>query len=413
MYEVKFADIGEGIHEGVIFKIVVSVGEHIEDGDTLYLVETDKVTAEIPSPVSGEIDAIHFNVGDTIHVGDVIMTIDDHEDHEEHEEQGAEVVHEIVEEQGSTSVVGDLEISSEVIASSEEITEKKAVRKKVLATPVARKLAKDLNIDIQTIKGTGPAGRVMKSDILQHQKPVEETIVSKPVQTGNRVAMSQIRKSIAEHMTKSKFTIPHTAVMDEVDVESLVQYRNEVKLLARQKDVKLTYMPFFIKAVVRALKEHPIMNASLDEEHSEIIMHQDIHIGIAVDTPYGLMVPVIKHADQLSLLELAKKIEDLSSRAQEKALTLDEIHGSTFTLTNYGAFGSSFGVPVINYPEAAILGIGMIDKKPVVEEDEIVIRHRLPLSMSFDHRIIDGGDAGRFMITLKSLLVNPDLLLLS
>ena len=413
MYEVKFADIGEGIHEGVIFKIVVSVGEHIEDGDTLYLVETDKVTAEIPSPVSGEIDAIHFNVGDTIHVGDVIMTIDDHEEHEEHEEQGAEVVHEIVEEQGSTSVVGDLEISSEVIASSEEITEKKAVRKKVLATPVARKLAKDLNIDIQTIKGTGPAGRVMKSDILQHQKPVEETIVSKPVQTGNRVAMSQIRKSIAEHMTKSKFTIPHTAVMDEVDVESLVQYRNEVKLLARQKDVKLTYMPFFIKAVVRALKEHPIMNASLDEEHSEIIMHQDIHIGIAVDTPYGLMVPVIKHADQLSLLELAKKIEDLSSRAQEKALTLDEIHGSTFTLTNYGAFGSSFGVPVINYPEAAILGIGMIDKKPVVEEDEIVIRHRLPLSMSFDHRIIDGGDAGRFMITLKSLLVNPDLLLLS
>lgn len=413
MYEVKFADIGEGIHEGVIFKIVVSVGEHIEDGDTLYLVETDKVTAEIPSPVSGEIDAIHFNVGDTIHVGDVIMTIDDHEEHEEHEEQGAEVVHEIVEEQGSTSVVGDLEISSEVIASSEEITEKKAVRKKVLATPVARKLAKDLNIDIQTIKGTGPAGRVMKSDILQHQKPVEETVVSKPVQTGNRVAMSQIRKSIAEHMTKSKFTIPHTAVMDEVDVESLVQYRNEVKLLARQKDVKLTYMPFFIKAVVRALKEHPIMNASLDEEHSEIIMHQDIHIGIAVDTPYGLMVPVIKHADQLSLLELAKKIEDLSSRAQEKALTLDEIHGSTFTLTNYGAFGSSFGVPVINYPEAAILGIGMIDKKPVVEEDEIVIRHRLPLSMSFDHRIIDGGDAGRFMITLKSLLVNPDLLLLS
>lgn len=413
MYEVKFADIGEGIHEGVIFKIVVSVGEHIEDGDTLYLVETDKVTAEIPSPVSGEIDAIHFNVGDTIHVGDVIMTIDDHEEHEEHEEQGAEVVHEIVEEQGSTSVVGDLEISSEVIASSEEITEKKAVRKKVLATPVARKLAKDLNIDIQTIKGTGPAGRVMKSDILQHQKPVEETVVSKPVQTGNRVAMSQIRKSIAEHMTKSKFTIPHTAVMDEVDVESLVQYRNEVKLLARQKDVKLTYMPFFIKAVVRALKEHPIMNASLDEEHSEIIMHQDIHIGIAVDTPYGLMVPVIKHADKLSLLELAKKIEDLSSRAQEKALTLDEIHGSTFTLTNYGAFGSSFGVPVINYPEAAILGIGMIDKKPVVEEDEIVIRHRLPLSMSFDHRIIDGGDAGRFMITLKSLLVNPDLLLLS
>lgn len=406
MYEVKFADIGEGIHEGVIYKIVVSVGDTIEDGDTLYLVETDKVTAEIPSPVSGEINDIHFNVGDTIHVGDVIMTIDDHEEHEE-------VSHEIVEEQGSTSVVGDLEISSEVIASSEEIKDDRPARKKVLATPVARKLAKDLNIDIQSVTGTGPAGRVMKSDILEHHKPAEEEVVKKPVPSGDRVAMSQIRKSIAEHMTKSKFTIPHTAVMDEVNVEDLVAYRNEVKLLARQKDVKLTYMPFFIKAVVTALKEHPIVNTSLDDEKHEIIMHKDIHIGIAVDTPYGLMVPVIKHADQMSLLELAKNIEDLSRRAQEKALTLDEVHGSTFTITNYGAFGSSFGVPVINYPEAAILGVGMIEKKPVVVDDEIVIRHILPLSMSFDHRIIDGGDAGRFMTTLKSLLISPDLLLLS
>jgi pyruvate dehydrogenase E2 component (dihydrolipoamide acetyltransferase) len=257
----------------------------------------------------------------------------------------------------------------------------------------------------------------MKADIYKAHEPVEEQV--KVIQTPlyvdeervTRVKMSQMRKAIAEHMTKSKFTIPHTAVMDEVIVEELVGYRNEVKLLARQKNIKLTYLPFFIKAVVVALKEHPIVNASLEGE--DILLKKDIHIGIAVDTPHGLMVPVIKHADQLSLLEIAQKIEDLSTRAQDKSLHLDELHGSSFTITNYGAFGSSVGVPVINYPEAGILGVGKIDKKPVVEDDEIVIRHILPLSMSFDHRIVDGADAGRFMNTVKSLLNNPQLLLLS
>lgn len=423
MFEVKFADIGEGIHEGVLFKIEVSIGQEIEDGDTLYLVETDKVTADIPSPVSGEIKEIFFKVGDTIHVGDVIMTIDDHESNEEKPEtdKESESSHEVVSEKGSTSVVGDLEISSDVIASSEEVKEVKRSKKKVLATPVARKLAKDLGIDIQTVKGSGPAGRVMKADIyaVNDKKEVKsevkeshvEAIVSKA--SDKRIKMTQIRKSIAEHMTKSKFTIPHTAVMDEVNVEDLVNYRNEVKLLARTKGIKLTYLPFFIKAVTIALKEHELMNSSLDEAASEIVVKNDIHIGIAVDTPAGLMVPVIKHADQLSILEIAKKLEDLGNRAQNKALSLDELHGSTFTITNYGAFGSSFGVPVINYPEAGILGVGKIDKKAIVVEDEIVIRHILPLSMSFDHRIVDGADAGRFMTTVKTLLNNPDLLLLS
>lgn len=421
MFEIRFADIGEGIHEGVLFKIEVVIGQEIEDGDTLYLVETDKVTADIPSPVSGEIKEIFFKVGDTIHVGDVIMTIDDHEEIEAVEAVD-EPVHEMVMEKGSTSVVGDLEISSDVIASSEEVKEVKSLKRKKLATPVARKLAKDLNIDIQTVVGSGPAGRVMKADIYARDKnrdekisPPAENVMAPMVSSDEdtRVKMTTMRKAIAAHMTKSKFTIPHTAVMDEVNVQSLVQYRNEVKLLARTKGVKLTYLPFFIKAVAIALKEHEIVNSSLDEAASEIILRKNIHIGIAVDTPYGLMVPVIKHADKLSLLELAKKIEDLGNRAQEKALSLDELHGSTFTITNYGAFGSSFGVPVINYPEAGILGVGKIEKKPVVIEDEIVIAHMLPLSMSFDHRIVDGADAGRFMNTVKSLLNHPDLLLLS
>ena len=418
MFDIKFADIGEGIHEGVIYKIVVAIGDTIKDGDTLYLVETDKVTAEIPSPVDGSVNKINFKVGDTIHVGDTIMVIDDGTKQVAVPEvtQFEGPIHESVEEKGSTSVVGDLVISNDVISSSEEVIQKNNTKRKVLATPVARKMAKDLGVDINTVVGTGPAGRVMKADINKTQevkkqevvKPVTVTPVSDDIE---RVKMSTMRKAIAEHMTKSKFTIPHTAVMDEVDVDDLVNYRNDVKLLARQKDVKLTYLPFFIKAVTIALKEHGIMNASL--EGDEILLKKSIHIGIAVDTPHGLMVPVIKHADRLSLLEIAKAIEDLSRRAQEKSLTLDEIHGSTFSITNYGAFGSSFGVPVINYPEAGILGVGMITKKPVVIDDEIVIRSILPLSMSFDHRIVDGADAGRFMKTLKMLLSTPQLLLLS
>jgi pyruvate dehydrogenase E2 component (dihydrolipoamide acetyltransferase) len=427
MFEVKFADIGEGIHEGVIYKFEVEEGQEIKDGDTLFLVETDKVTAEIPSPVSGKVSKVHFVAGDTIHVGETIVTIDDGSGEEVVTEPEAEVEHEIVSEQGSTSVVGDLEISSEVIASSQEFEEKEPIKKKVLATPVARKMAKDLGVDIQTIVGTGPAGRVMKADIKKASETTSVAVkpsenfkreVSEPTKVAyvagdRREKMSTMRKTIAEHMTRSKFTIPHTAVMDELIVNELVAYREEAKLIARQKNVKLTYLPLIIKAVIVAIKQHEIMNTSLDESTDEIVYKKDINIGIAVDTPYGLMVPVIKQADKLSVLELANAVEDLSSRAQSKSLSLDEISGSTFTITNYGAFGSSFGVPVINYPDSAILGIGKIDKKPVVIDDEIQVGYVLPLSMSFDHRVIDGADAGRFMNTLKSLLINPQLLLLS
>lgn len=426
MYDVIFADIGEGIHEGVIFKIEVEIGQEIEDGDTLYLVETDKVTAEIPSPVAGKVSKINYKQGDTIHVGEVIMVIDDGSAVKEVEEV-PEVEHEVVSEQGSTSVVGDLEISSELIASSEEAVAQAPVKsKKILATPVSRKLAKDLNIDIQTVVGTGPAGRVMKADILalskqtdnSVQKPVEkvvervkEAIVSSDLD--ERIPMTQMRKAISNQMTKSKFTIPHTAVMDEVEVSDLVAYRNKAKVIASDKGIKLTYLPLIIRAVIIALKKHRIVNAQLDETTDEIVLKKGIHIGIAVDTPYGLTVPVIKNADQLSILELATVVDDLNERAQNKQLTLDEITDSTFTITNYGALGSSFGVPVINHPNSAILGIGMISKKPVVKDDALAIGYILPLSMSFDHRIIDGADAGRFMQTVKELLIHTELLLLS
>ena len=423
MYEVKFADIGEGIHEGTLFKWLVKKGDLIKDGDPLFLIETDKVTAEIPSPVDGTVTTLNGSVGDVIKVGETVVVIDDGSDNSITESHTESVV-----EQGSTSVVGELEISSEVISSSSENTheiESKSAHK-ILATPVARKLAKDLNVDLNLIKGTGPAGRVMKADIyeaaekrkLKNVEDTSEQVVSQQSfaitdELMEYVPLSTLRKTISKNMTLSKFTIPHTAAMDEFDVTDLVTLREEHKWINGEEGVKLTYMAFIIKAVVLALKEHPVLNASLDEEKQQILIKKFYNIGIAVDTPEGLMVPVIKKAETLGVIELAKELQRLSKASSEHTIQLNDLQHGTFTITNYGAFGSSFGVPVIKYPEAAILGTGKIVKKPVVINDDIVIRSILPMSISFDHRIMDGADVGRFMNTLKHYLENPMLLILS
>lgn len=454
MFHVKFADIGEGIHEGVLLKMFFNKGDKVEDGDSLFTIETDKVNAEIPSPVSGTLSDIRFKVGDKVNVGQVIVIVDDGEPgHRSNMQEGDELIEatqpgtgvttanpetthlERVEEAGSTSVVGQIEVSSDMIEASGEGFESadvEAVSTRILATPVARKMAKDLGVDIQKIKGSGPQGRVMKADIkaAADRSTTKDQITEKPADKApqrqsapkqpipemdqtERIPMTMLRKAISNNMTLSKFTIPHTAVMDEADVTELVAFRTKVKALAADKGVKLTYLAFFIKAVVNGLKAYPYLNASLDETSDEIVLKHFFNIGIAVDTPEGLMVPVIKNADKLSLFEIANAIEDLTIRARVRSLKLDELSGGSFTITNYGAVGASFGVPIIKYPEAGILGVGAIVKKPVVIDDEIVIRQILPLSLSFDHRIIDGADAGRFVMTVKELLMNPELLLLN
>jgi pyruvate dehydrogenase E2 component (dihydrolipoamide acetyltransferase) len=433
MYNFKFADIGEGIHEGQILKWMFKVGDKVKDGDTLCLVETDKVNAEIPSPVDGTIVALFGNVGDTIHVGDVIVTIDDGSDTAAEPVADVNMMSDntndnVAENDGeSAGVIGEIEVSSDVIESSHEGTAQKtaAVGTKILATPVARQLAKDLGIDIQTVKGTGSVGRIMKEDIYKAKEGhvnAAPTAAAKPAievpklnVTGDveRVKMSKLRKTIAKNMVLSKSTIPHTTTMDEYDVSKLVAFRKANKQLAEAQGVKLTYLPFIIKAMALVLKEFPLFNASLDSETDEIVLKKFYNIGIAVDTDEGLIVPVIKNADQLSIFQIAKELETISTAARNRSLTLDQITNGTFSITNYGAGGSSYGVPVIKHPEVAIIGVGMITKKPVVVDDEIVIREVMPVSLSIDHRVIDGGDAGRFLTRLKAYLNDPMLLLLN
>lgn len=415
MYNFKFADIGEGIHEGKILEIPFKVGDKVKEGESLFLVETDKVNAEIPSPVSGIIKEYKNKVGDIIHVGEVIVVIDDGsttseaEPKEEPKEAKKEKVTE-GEEEKAAGVIGEIEVSDEIISSVTSV-KKKEKPKKALATPVARKLAKDLGIDINEVTGTGPNGRVMKDDIRNHAKPeVKEPSVKTVVtEEDTIIPMSQLRKTIAKAMVDSKTHIPHASSMDNLDVTELVKFRNENKDLF---DIKLTFMPFIIKAIATTLKDFKMFNASLSEDGENIIVKNNINIGIATDTQDGLIVPVIKNADKLSIYELAKKLNEIKEKAENKTFTLEDLSGGTFTITNYGAVGSGFGIPVIRYPESAIMGVGRLNKSPVVKDDEIVIRDLMPITVAIDHRIIDGADALRFLNNFNEYISNPMKLLM-
>lgn len=439
-FEFKFPDIGEGLDEGVIMKWMVEEGDEIKEGDSVVEVETDKVTAEIPSPKTGKILELKAKKGDTIHVGNVFIVIE--VEGEESESPSEEKIgdqdevkdeleekQEVVEEE-TAGVVGEVIASSEVIAPSTEehhVAKKSEKSEKVLATPVARKMAKDLGVDISTVKGTGPNGRVMKEDIQnakgstteQKVEKIEKStakVFSSPVELDDeryeRIPLTKIRKTISERMSQSRFTIPHTTAMDEIDITKLDNFRRKYKDILVEEDVNLTYLPFIIKAVIVALKRFPEFNSELDEENDELILKHFYNIGIATDTDRGLMVPVVKDMDRLSVVEMAKAVEGVTTKAKENKISLNELRGGTFTITNYGSIGGHFGIPIINYPEAAILGLGRVVKKPIVRDDEIVIAKVLPLSLSYDHRTIDGASGSRFLNVLKELLSDPDMLLL-
>lgn len=426
-FEFRFPDIGEGITEGTLMKWLVKEGENIEEGQSVAEVETDKVTTEIPSPRTGVVSELKAEEGDVINVGDVFITIDTSGEVDEIDKKEESVEKKEIVEEETAGVVGEVIASSEEIPPSTEeiVLSKKPEKVKVLATPVARKMAKDLGVDIRKVKGTGPNGRVMKEDIIKAKdammKSKEESKISQiqyeesilvEDERIERIPLTRIRKTIAEQMTLSRFTIPHTTAMDEIDVTELYEFRKKYKDILIEEEVKLTFLPFIVKGVIAVLKELPEFNSSLDEENDELILKHFYHIGIATDTDRGLMVPVLRDGDKKSIVEIAKEIEDLSSRAKNNQIELHELKGSTFTITNYGSIGGYFGIPIINYPESAILGVGRIVKKPIVKDDEIVIARVLPLSLSYDHRIIDGASGARFLNLLSELLKNPEMLLL-
>ncbi|OFY45090.1 MAG: hypothetical protein A2X18_14245 [Bacteroidetes bacterium GWF2_40_14] len=421
-YIFKFPDIGEGLEEGTIVEWHVEKGQSVKMGDSLVTMETDKVVTAIPSPKNGVIAAKFGKPGEIIHVGSALVEIDiEGVDGEKAVEEANKPVAELkkteaVEEEGA-GVVGTLEVAgnSFVLSASKEGVQQdigRPISKKALATPVARAIAKDFNLDINIVKGTGPGGRVTKDDIIAYSREGNKTLAPIAVENMSEnsveiVPLSQIRKTIAKNMIRSKHNAAHMTVFEEVEISELDRIRTKYKENLAADGIKLTYLAFVIKATALALKRHKTLNSEMDADNGNMIYKKFYNIGIAIDTEKGLVVPVIKGADKLSIKGIAQQIQLFSEKAREGKLSLDDMKDGTFTITSYGSIGGLFAVPVINYPQAGILGIGRISKKPIVKNDQLAIGLILPLSLSVDHRIADGGETTRFINTIMGYLSDP------
>jgi len=426
-FEFKLPDLGEGLTEGEIVKWLVKVGDPVEEGQIFVQVETDKAVIDIPSPRKGVVLKLSAAEGETVQVGRVIIVIGEPGEKLEPLPKPEEA-----KVRPSVGVVGELEEAPEEEEVKRPVEKAPArpvpapplERGEILAVPMVRKLASDLQVDLGTIQGTGPQGRITKEDVqraAREKKPPEKEIPEKAIKAARkydlygfieRVQLRGMRKTIAQAMVKSKSTIPHAADLDEADVTQLLALKAKAKERAAQKKIHLTILPFVIKAVVAALEEHPYVNASVDDENGEIILKKYYSIGIAVDTKDGLMVPVVKNAKGKNIFQLAAELTELSDKARNRTIDLADLKGGTFTITNFGAMGGIYGFPVIHHPEVAILGMGKIMEKPVVVDGKIEVRKILPLSLSFDHRVVDGAEAIRFMNTVIELLQDPGLILL-
>jgi pyruvate dehydrogenase E2 component (dihydrolipoyllysine-residue acetyltransferase) len=432
-YIFKFPDIGEGISEGKILQWYVKKGQVVKSGESLVKMETDKVVTDIPSPKDGTIVNLFGKEGEVINVEDPLVELEIEgvsgaEAQAIAKEKPPASEEKPVEEKGF-GVVGKLEVAGDnaFLPSGTEgmpaqaEPEESTPERKALATPVARAMAKDMAVDINLVVGTGPGGRVMKKDIQLYYENLQAgktkpaasaTYLPEPEARVVYEPLSQMRKTIAKNMIRSKQSAAHMTIMEEVEVSELVQIRKAHKENYAQRGLKLSYLPFILKAVAQALKEFPSLNSQMDLENDRMIVKQYYNIGIAVDTEDGLVVPVIKNLDKLSISQLSQQIAEIAQKARDRRLTLDDFKDGTFTVTNYGSIGGTFGVPVINYPQTGILGIGRIIKTPVVKDDQIVVGHVLPLSMSVDHRIVDGAEAARFIARVMGFLKEPMSLLL-
>ncbi|WP_313693142.1 dihydrolipoamide acetyltransferase family protein [Halorarum halobium] len=532
--EFKLPDVGEGVAEGELVNWLVAPGDTVSEDQPVAEVETDKALVEVPSPYDGTVKELLAEEGEMVPVGDVIITF-------EVGDGGAEA--DSGTESAETTEAGAAESEPEAEAGTEaeetataETDASEPAEGRVFASPSARRLARELGVNVAAVDGSGPSGRVSDADVRAHADaggaddadaatessgpkdvdvgsgkpaatrrdadgesgggtaaaasapagdveaagrertlaapatrhaaeeagvdlddvPTDETregeafvtadqvqqyadavTAAKQAETGagaagaaagagngaagaveaeaggeETVPYRGVRRTIGEQMAESKYTAPHVTHHDTVAIEDLVETRAELKERAAERDVKLTYMPFVMKAIVAGLKEFPYLNSELREDEGEIALKGYYNVGIAVATDAGLMVPVVKNVDRKSILELAEEVNDLASRARDRKLSRSEMQGGTFTITNFGAVGGEYATPIINYPETAIMGLGAIEQRPTVEDGEVTAAHTLPLSLSIDHRVIDGAVAGQFTNLVMEYLADPKLLLL-
>nr|WP_253298155.1 dihydrolipoamide acetyltransferase family protein [Paenibacillus sp. MSJ-34] len=419
-FEYRFPELGEGLHEGEIIKMHIKPGDTVTDEDIIMEVQNDKAIVEVPCPVNGKVLEVLAKDGQVCHMGEVVAIIDAEGDIPEQAAPAEEAPAPAAAEPAPAAPAEATAAAAPAAVSAKE----------VLATPSVRKFAREQGVNIAEVTGTGKNGKITREDVERFAQggaaapaaaPAEQAAEAKaPAQAAvvdaraeeERVPFKGIRKAISNAMVKSAYTAPHVTHMDEVDVTELVEFRTRMKPIAEKKGIKVTYLPFIVKALVAACRQFPAMNAMIDEENNEIVYKKYYNIGIATDTDNGLIVPVIKDADRRSIWMIANDIKDLATRGREGKLGPNEMKGGTITITNIGSAGGMFFTPIINFPEVAILGTGRISEKPVVKNGEIVVAPVMALSLSYDHRIIDGATAQNFLNYIKSLLANPELLVM-
>jgi pyruvate dehydrogenase E2 component (dihydrolipoamide acetyltransferase) len=405
----NFPDVGEGIHEGRVVEWLVAEGDTVAEDQALLKVETDKAVVELPSPHTGTVLRLHVAADATIFVGDALVTIGSPDE-------------ELPEDRAAPAEAATASVPSPVALEADAPAAPAVAARRPLATPRTRALARKLGVDLSQIAGSGSGGRITDEDVqrtadgggVAPTAPVAPAGVVAATADGEveRVPISHLRKVIANAMRASKHNAAHVTHVDEADVTDLVaHYRRAKPAIEERTGVRLTLLPFFIKALVATLEKYPMFNASIDEERQEILFKKYFNIGVAVDTPEGLIVPVIRDANSKNLVELAEEITDKAARARSRELTLEELKGGSCTITNIGPLGGVFATPIINQPELAIVGLHAIKERPEVVDGEIAIRKMMYLSISFDHRYIDGAEAARFMSDMVRLVSEPMVLM--
>ncbi len=431
VFQFKLPDIGEGIAEGEIVKWFVKAGDTINEDDTLLEVQNDKSVEEIPSPVTGTVKNVLVPEGTVAQVGDVLVEIDAPGHNDAPTAAPAPAAPQVAAAQPSTPAAS---------APTTAVVTAANPNKRVLAMPSVRQYAREKDVDISQVTATGNGGRVTKEDInafvsgggqavqassettapqavtqpaAAAAKEAPKAFVSNLGELETREALTPMRKAIAKAMVNSKHTAPHVTLHDEVEVSKLWDNRKRFKEVAAQQDTKLTFLPYVVKALTTTVKKYPVLNASIDDAKQEIVYKHYYNIGIATDTDHGLYVPNVKNADTKGLFAIADEINEKAAMAQEGKLSAEDMRNGTITISNIGSVGGGFFTPVINYPEVAILGVGTISQQPIVNaEGEIVVGRVMKLSLSFDHRIVDGATAQKAMNNIKRLLADPELMLM-
>ena len=425
-FELKLPDLGEGVMEGELVTWLVKEGDQIKEDQDVAEVMTDKATVKVPSKKAGRVLKVHLKEGIMVQVHQTLLTL---------EVEGA-VAQEATPAPGHHGAASSHHGAPAAQAAAAKGNGDSSVpATKVLATPLTRRMAREHGLNLADISGSGPQGRVTKADVVAviEGKGAPSNVVSEapaaaqarspmpapaPLAAGRadeRIALKGLRKKIAEKMVRSKFTMPHFAFVEEVDGTDLVALRARLnkQLKAAGDDTKLTYLPFIVKATIAALKKYPHLNANFDEASQELVVRGEFNIGIAAQTPDGLTVAVVRNADRLTLRDLAQEIARLGTAARERKLKMEELTGGTFTITSLGQSGGLFATPIINHPEVGIMGVHRLRKRPVVKDDEIVIREMMNLSLSCDHRVIDGAVAAEFVYEVIKYLEHPDMLFLA